>query len=116
MTGRLLDKAGWVALIGDFVAGRLDGACFEQRFSDATRTATNVGESVPYAVDLLFYDLDAYSADPALRGEGDNDGDSLRSVAQQLLARIDEPWPILPGQPRTNRWTTSAERSRGSDW
>jgi|GEM_PF-1658897 len=92
-------KQEWEALIGEFIAGAMSGPDFERRFLDGHRQTVELGESVPYAVDLLFYEVDAYCQDPALRGPNDLDEAGLRDAARLLLPRIDEPWPPLPGQP-----------------
>ena len=89
----------WRRLLQDFVEGGVAAPDFERAFLDAHRTAVAAGESVPYAVDLMFYEVDAYSPDPSLRAPDDNDDDMLRAHAQRLLGRFDEPWPKLPGSP-----------------
>lgn len=85
----------WRGLIGDFIARRIDGPDFQQRFLEARRAEVNVGISQRYAVDLLFYEVDAYCADPRLWGPHDIDEEQLRVEARRCLARWDEPWPPL---------------------
>jgi hypothetical protein len=88
--------AAWRQLIESFADGRIDGRAFEQRYLDMWREDRDAGESNRYAVDILFYGVDAYCADPALFGEHDITEDQLREEARQALARWDEPWPSLP--------------------
>lgn len=97
-----MTKAEWQELVRHFIEGELDGPAFERQFLDATRAATDKGESVPYAIDLLFYEVDAYSALPELRGPNDLDEAGLREAARRLIERMDEPWPKLPGDPRND--------------
>lgn len=94
-----MSNANWRRLLEDFVEARLAASDFERRFLDAHRAAVAAGETVPYAVDLMFYEVDAYSPDPSLRAPDDNDDEMLRAHAQRLLGRFDEPWPKLPGSP-----------------
>lgn len=77
----------------------MPAVAFERAFLDCHRAAVEAGEGVPYAADLMFYEVDGYSADPALRDTGDNDDAMLRAHAQRLVLRLDEPWPRLPGSP-----------------
>ena len=96
---KVLSIVEWRRLLEDFAEARLAAPDFERAFLDAHRTAVEAGETVPYAVDLMFYEVDAYSPDPSLRAPDDNDDDMLRAHAQRLLGRFDEPWPKLPGSP-----------------
>lgn len=83
----------WRTLIEAFAEGALDGPTFERRFLALRRGEIDRGESPRFAVDLLFYEVDAFCADPALRGPEDIDEAELRRQAQRCLARWDEPWP-----------------------
>lgn len=83
----------WRRLIEAFADGALDGPIFERRFLDLRREEIERGESQRFAVDLLFYEVDAYCADPALRDAEDIDEAELRRQAVRCLARWDEPWP-----------------------
>jgi hypothetical protein len=94
-----LSNADWRRLLEDLSEARLAASDFERLFLDAHRAAVAAGESVPYAVDLMFYEVDAYSPDPSLRAPDDNDDEMLRAHAQRLLGRFDEAWPKLPGSP-----------------
>ena len=94
-----MHKADWQQLMQQFVSGAMSAPDFERVFLERSRAAVEAGERVPYAVDLMFYEVDAYCGDPALRGPTDNDDEMLRRHAERLLARIDEDWPPLPGAP-----------------
>lgn len=94
-----MNNTDWRRLLEDLSEARLAASDFERLFLDAHRAAVAAGETVPYAVDLMFYEVDAYSPDPSLRAPDDNDDAMLRAHAQRLLGRFDEPWPKLPGSP-----------------
>ncbi|SFZ83666.1 self-protective colicin-like immunity [Devosia enhydra] len=93
------DKQPWERLMQALLDGEMDGPQFQDEFLAASRDATARGERVPYAADLMFYEVDAYCADPALRGENDLDEAGLRDAARRLITRLDEPWPKLPRTP-----------------
>ena len=93
------DKEPWATLMQGLLDGTMDGPAFQDEFLAASRVAVARGERVPYAADLMFYEVDAYCADPALRGEADLDEAGLRDAARRLITRLDEPWPKLPGTP-----------------
>lgn len=94
-----MDRRDWAALAEQFVEGKMTGPEFERAFILAHRHAAEHGETIPYAMDLLFYEVDAYCADPALRGPEDIDEVELRAAAIRLLGRLDEKWPRPPGSP-----------------
>jgi hypothetical protein len=89
------DDAPWRHLILAFVEARIDGPTFERRFLDIRGEEINRGLSQRYAVDLLFYEVDTYCADPALAGPDDINEDQLRREAVRCLERWSEPWPKL---------------------
>ena len=99
--------ADWRALIEDFVAGRTDGPTFERAYLDRWRRARDNGERERRAVDKLFYGVDAFCADPALRGDTDIDETQLRAEARQALENWDETWP--DGGPLSPEDTRNAE-------
>lgn len=87
------DDSYWHRLISAFVDGLIDGPTFERRFLEIRREEVNQGLSQHYVVDLLFYEVDAYCADPSLAGPDDIDEDQLRREASKCLERWSEPWP-----------------------
>ena len=91
-----MDDRQWRRLIEAFVDGRIDGPDFEARFLAMRRDEIARGESQRYAVERLFYEVDAYCADPALRDDGDIDEVTLREEARRCLAGWEEPWPPIP--------------------
>jgi hypothetical protein len=101
----------WQSLMQALITGELDGPQFERAFLDAWRDARDNGERVPYAADLMFYEVDAYCADPALRGPEDLDEVGLRAAALSLVGRLDEPWPKLPGAPSDEQQMKNFERA-----
>jgi hypothetical protein len=77
----------WRILIEAFSDGALDGPTFERRFLELRRGEIGRGVSQRFAVDLLFYEVDAFCADPALRDREDIDEAELRRQAMRCLAR-----------------------------
>ena len=81
----------WRRLIGDFLAGSLDAAGFHDGFLALWRRDRDAG--LPEAVDRLFYVVEAFTPDPALRqpdqpweaGEAE-----LRQAARQALRDLGE--------------------------
>ncbi len=90
-----MDERSWRILVEAFVDGAIDAPAFEQQFLAMWREGRDAGARERYAVDLLFYEVDAYCADPALRDEHDIDEAELRAAARRCLARWDEPWPSI---------------------
>jgi hypothetical protein len=82
-------------LIETFVLGHINGRDFEARFLENFRRARDNGHSIRHAVDLLFYDVDAFCDDASLRGPDDLDENGLRERARIALAR----WESLPSGP-----------------
>jgi hypothetical protein len=89
----------WRALLQSFVMGELDGLTFERRFLDGWRSDRDTLGTSPYAIERLFYEVDAYCGYPELRGPQDLDEAGLRDATIEALARFDEPRP--PAPPRT---------------
>ncbi len=87
----------WQQLISAFVDANIDAPEFERRFLEGWRAAQAEGEQVPFAVDQLFYRVDAYNPDADSRDPYDLDEDQLRTAALVLLGRLDQPWPE-PGE------------------
>lgn len=88
-----METAPWRALLSAFADGAVGGPAFERAFLDLWRLAGDAGDRVPYAIDLLFYEVDAYCADPLLFQDGDNTEDMLMDHARAALARLHAPWP-----------------------
>ena len=86
----------WRNLIETFVSGKIDAPTFELAFLDLHRSEVNRGESIRYAVDLLFYEVDAYCADPRLRRTEDLDDEGLLVAARKALDDWELPWPPIP--------------------
>jgi hypothetical protein len=66
---------------------------FEASYIRAYNEAATNGMSIPFAADRLFYAVDAYQGDPALRGPLDIDEAALREEASQALEQWSAPWP-----------------------
>jgi hypothetical protein len=86
----------WRTLINSFVDGAIDAPTFETKFLALHRDEVALGHSVRYAVDLLFYEVDAYCSDTSLRGPADIDEAQLLEAAKNALREWERPWPPLP--------------------
>ena len=82
-------------LIETFVRGHINGRDFETRFLEKFRNERDNGHPIRHAVDLLFYEVDAFCDDASLCGPDDLDEDGLRERARIALAR----WEDLPPRP-----------------
>lgn len=83
----------WRTLVEAFVSGRIDGLEFETAFLKLHRVAVARGESVRFAIDQLFYEVDAFCHDDSLRTDQDIDEAQLRACARQTLIDWERPWP-----------------------
>jgi len=80
----------YLDLMGEFASRRLSGADFETQYlslfkQDDTRRAPLVFD----VLDRIFGDVDAFSADPALRGEDGLDEAALRSRVAAALRELE---------------------------
>jgi hypothetical protein len=79
-------------LMASFVSGRLAAEEFAVRWLSARRLALNHGERLCEAFDHLlnqvFYALDEYVIDPALREPGDMTNEQLASCVQGILEQL----------------------------
>lgn len=86
----------WRILIETFVNGSVDAPTFEREYISLHRTEVTRGASIRFAVDQLFYEVDAYCADPNLRGTEDIGEEELLLAAKKALNDWDRPWPPIP--------------------
>jgi hypothetical protein len=85
-----LGLAPFVALIRDFLAGRIDADRFERCYLDLSgQDLHHRPRAVFLVLDTLFADVDAYCPDPALRQPDDLDADGLREAAARAMARLE---------------------------
>lgn len=85
----LLDH--YVSVMADFVAGRIDGETFEQRYYAVFKhDETDLPDEVAAALDDVFWAADSFYADPTLRDEGDLDADQLRERVRAALATLQQ--------------------------
>lgn len=95
----------YIQLIEAFTSGAMPVSAFEREYIQ--RFQEDEAHRPPeqfHVLDGLFADVDAYCADPALRGEDDLDEASLRTRAQAVLSRLRE----LSRVAHPSRWKTLA--------
>lgn len=73
-----------------FVRGEMSAGDFEARFIETWNAAPDgsLGEAFA-ALEQMFFDVDAFCLDPALRDDGDLDEAGLTASAEKTLAAID---------------------------
>jgi hypothetical protein len=73
-------------LIERLLSGAISESAFEAQYLETFKNEpAGLPEPLFLVLDGLFADVDAFCADPALRGEGDLDEDQLRERARQAL-------------------------------
>jgi MtfA peptidase len=84
-----VDLAEYVALIGRFVEGAIDGRAFQcEYFATFKKDPAMRPEAVFGVLDSLFAAADRFVAEPQLRDAGDLDEDQLREVAAAALRKL----------------------------
>lgn len=81
---------GWPRLLQDFLAGRISAAVFHDRFFVLWRKQFD-GDTVPAAVERLFFVVEAFTPDPALRDPAlpwEADEAELRAAARLALGEL----------------------------
>lgn len=86
----------FVELIERFVSGTIDAPAFEATYLNRFKNeSTRLPETAFGVLDQLFAEVDAFCADPDLRGESDLDEDALRSrcigALRELTAVAEKP-------------------------
>lgn len=83
--------AGWRALLEGFVGGDTPAAAFHDAFFRLWREQFQGGDPPPDAIGTLFYVVEAFCPDPALRNPGDPteaDEAELHAAARVALAAL----------------------------
>lgn len=86
------DGEAWLELLRAFAARRIDETVFHDRFVVLWREARDRAEPLPGPIDSLFYVVEAFCPDPALRSPGNRheaDETELRNSAEHALARLE---------------------------
>lgn len=79
----------YVELIERFVSGAMDATAFESAYLKMFKNESARLPNTAFTVlDELFGDVDAFCADPVLRGESDLDEDTLRRHASAALREL----------------------------
>ena len=86
---RTLDD--YLPLLHAFADGRIDGETFERRFLDLYQNDESFHpEPMFEALDGVFWAVEDFYADPALRDPGDLDEDQLRERVRAALATLQQ--------------------------
>lgn len=81
--------APFVRLANEFAAGRMSALAFESRFL-AEFKGTSLGEDDYLLLRELFWAVEEFCADPALRDTGDLDEEGLREQVRVFMHRVRE--------------------------
>ena len=83
---------GWLQLVEAFVGRRIDVNTFHDRFFELWHEEARTEPSrIPEGIETLFYTIEAYCPDPALRDPGspfEADEAEVRKDAEFALARL----------------------------
>jgi hypothetical protein len=93
-----VSDADWHNLISDFVERRIDERTFHDRFFDRWHASDKTRADLPSAIDTLFFVVEAYCPDPALRDPAspyEADDAELRQAAGTALAALSTPSRIM---------------------
>ena len=88
----------WHILVSDFVDRRIDERTFHDRFFDRWHASDTSRADIPPAIETLFYVVEAYCPDPALRDPAspyEADDAELRQAAGTALAALAKPSRIM---------------------
>ena len=86
-----MSDGGWHRLISDFVERRIDERAFHDGFFELWHAAQKANQHVPSPVETLFYVVEAYCPDPALRDSDslyEADDAELRDAAGNALPQL----------------------------
>lgn len=85
------DDGDWLELLSAFTGRHIDEAVFHDRFFERWRAERDGPDPLPPAIEDLFYVVEAYCPDPALRTPDsllEADDAELRASAEIALARL----------------------------
>jgi hypothetical protein len=89
-----VSDADWHHLVRDFVERRIDEAAFHDRFFELWHASQRAQETIPRTIETLFYVVEAYCPDPALRDPNsayEADDAELRQAAETAFAELPAP-------------------------
>ena len=93
-----MSDARWHILISDFVERRIDERTFHDRFFDRWHASDKSRADIPPAIETLFYVVETYCPDPALRDPDsvyEADDAELQAAAKKALAALPIPSRIM---------------------
>ena len=93
-----MSHAAWHTLISDFVERRIDERTFHDRFFGRWHASDKSRADIPPAIERLFFVVEAYCPDPALRDPASTyeaDDAELRQAAGTALAGLPKPSRIV---------------------
>ena len=86
-----MSDEAWLLLVQSFVERRIDVDAFHDRFFEIWHAQPRFGPVCPKAIEQLFFTVEAYCTDPALRDPGspyEADEAEVRKDAEIALARL----------------------------
>ena len=88
-TGTAEDAERYATLAQSFVDGEISAVQFEDSYLTLFRNeAKYIPEEFATPINEIFYDVDAYVADPALREDGDLDENQLKDRVAASTAKL----------------------------
>ena len=93
-----MSDARWHMLVRDFVARRMDERTFHDRFFELWHATDRDHVPAPRAIETLFFVVEAYCPDPALRDPDsayEADDAELRQAAEKALAELPIPSRLM---------------------
>jgi hypothetical protein len=88
-TGTAQDAERYATLARSFVNGEISPLQFEDAYLALFRNETKyIPEEFASPINEIFYDVDAYVADPALRDDGDLDDEQLKERVAASMERL----------------------------
>jgi hypothetical protein len=93
-----VSDARWHMLVRDFVARRMDERAFHDRFFELWHATDRDHVPAPPAIETLFFVVEAYCPDPALRDPDSTyeaDDAELRHAAEKALAELPIPSRLM---------------------
>jgi hypothetical protein len=93
-----VSDGGWHQLVREFIERRIDERAFHDGFFELWHAAQRNSLRIPAQIETLFYVVEAYCPDPALRDPKsvyEADDAELRQAAEKTLAGLPAPSRLM---------------------